>query len=115
VKRTLLAQRHQPIPEQGALLQRVVRGYFNYHAIHGNSAALDAFRAQAMRYWLRALRCRSQRQRLSWERFEKLAARWIPKPAILHPYPNIRFYAKHPRYEPYAGKLHVRISAGGGP
>jgi group II intron reverse transcriptase/maturase len=97
VKRTLLAQRHRPISEQGTWLQRVVRGYFNYHAIHGNSAALDAFRTQVVRYWLRALRCRSQRQRLSWARFGKLAARWIPKPTILHPYPNIRFYAKHPR------------------
>jgi RNA-directed DNA polymerase len=96
VRQTLLRQRHQPIPRQGQWLQAVVRGYYNYHAIPGNIAALDSFRTQAVRAWLSALRRRSQRSRLPWERFGKLADHWIPKPKILHPYPNVRFYAKHP-------------------
>jgi hypothetical protein len=97
VKETLHRQRHRPLPEQGAWLQGVVRGYFNYHAIPGNMAALEAFRTQAVRSWLSALRRRSQRARLPWARFRKLADFWIPKPTILHPYPNARFYAKHPK------------------
>jgi group II intron reverse transcriptase/maturase len=97
VKETLLRQRHRPLPEQGAWLQGVVRGYFHYHAIPGNMAAREAFRTQAVRSWLGALRRRSQRARLPWARFGKLAAFWIPKPTILHPYPNARFYAKHPK------------------
>jgi RNA-directed DNA polymerase len=97
VKQTLLWQRHKPIPEQGSWLRRVVQGYYNYHAIPGNMAALEAFRTQAVRYWLRSLRRRSQRHRMLWARFGKLADRWIPKPKILHNYPNERFYAKHPK------------------
>ena len=31
VKQALLRRRHEPIPEQGAWLRGVVRGYFNYH------------------------------------------------------------------------------------
>jgi len=31
------------------------------------------------------------------QRFGKIADRWIPKPKILHPFPNVRFFAKHPR------------------
>jgi hypothetical protein len=27
----------------------------------------------------------------------RAAERWLPKPSILHPYPNLRFDAKHPR------------------
>jgi RNA-directed DNA polymerase len=34
---------------------------------------------------------------MTWERFGKMADRWIPKPAITHPYPNDRFYARHPK------------------
>jgi RNA-directed DNA polymerase len=97
VREKLLRQRHLPLPEQGTWLQGVVRGYFNYHAIPGNMAALETFRTQAVRSWLHALRRRSQRSRLPWTRFGKLADYWIPKPTILHPHPNARFYAKHPK------------------
>jgi RNA-directed DNA polymerase len=97
VKQELLRRRHEPVPAQGAWLQRVLRGYFNYHAVPGNSAALEAFRTQTARSWLAALRRRSQRHRLPWERFTQRVTRWLPRPKILHPYPSERFYAKHPR------------------
>jgi RNA-directed DNA polymerase len=97
VKERLLRQRHDPIPKQGKWLQSVVRGYFNYHGVPGNMAALEAFRTATARHWLKALRRRSQRSRMTWERFDQLVDRWIPKVQVLHPYPNERFYAKHPR------------------
>lgn len=97
IKQTLMRQRHAPIPEQGAWLAGVVRGYYNYHAIPGNTPALDTFQREVARAWLHALRRRSQRHRMPWERFNKLDKRWIPRPRILHPHPNERFYAKHPR------------------
>jgi hypothetical protein len=34
---------------------------------------------------------------MTWERFDQLVDRWIPKVQVLHPYPNERFYAKHPK------------------
>jgi RNA-directed DNA polymerase len=85
------------LSQQTAWLQGVVRGYYNYHAIPGNMPALETFRREAIRSWLRALRCRSQRRRLSWECFGSLTDLCIPKPKILHPHPNERFYAKHPK------------------
>ena len=45
IKDELRQRMHQPIPKQGRWLERVVRGYFNYHAVPTNARALDAFRA----------------------------------------------------------------------
>jgi len=97
VKAVLLRTRHRPVQETGAWLRAVVQGYFNYHAIPGNGSSLDTFQTQVRRAWLRALRRRSQRSRLTWKRFQRFAIFWIPQPRILHPYPNVRFDAKHPR------------------
>jgi len=97
VKRELMRRRHRPIPRQGAWLRSVVQGFFNYHAIPGNFAWLAAFRREAARYWLRALRRRSQRHRMPWSRFRRYVDRWLPNPQILHAYPTERFYAMHPR------------------
>lgn len=88
---TLRRRRHEPIPTIGGWLTRVVQGYLNYHAVPGNSKRLGAFRAEVCRAWLFALRRRSQRRRLSWDRFNRLVTRYIPKVRILHPYPTERF------------------------
>jgi group II intron reverse transcriptase/maturase len=97
VKHELTRRRHEPIPRQGQWLRGVVQGYFNYHGVSGNMAALEAFRTEITRSWLRTLRRRSQRRRMTWARFRRHADRWIPRPKIVHPYPNVRFFAKHPR------------------
>src|SRR5271163_1980363 len=44
---------------------------------------------------------------------KRLADDFLPKPRVLHPWPEQRFAVKHPRWEPYAGKPLVRICAGG--
>jgi RNA-directed DNA polymerase len=93
VKTELLRRRHLPIPEQGRWLASVLRGHCNYYAVPDNSAALNAFRYQIIGHWLRALRRRSQRTRLTWERMYRLADRWLPRVRILHPWPNARFDA----------------------
>jgi RNA-directed DNA polymerase len=84
---------HLPIPEQGRWLASVLRGHYNYYAVPDNSEALRAFRRQAVWHWLRALRRRSQRTRLTWERMSRLADRWLPLPRVLHPWPEQRFAA----------------------
>jgi len=53
-------------------------------------------RTQVACAWLRALRRRSQRHRMPWERFNRLVARWLPTPRMLHEYVNVRFFAMHP-------------------
>ena len=112
IKDELRRRMHQPIPEQGAWIEQVVRGFFAYHAVPTNGAALKAFYYYVERIWLRTLRRRSQKDRFSWQRMHRLAADWIPKPRILHPYPDKRFAVTHPRLEPCAGIPPARIWAG---
>ena len=113
IKETLRRCMHRPIPEQGKWLGRVVRGYFNYHAVPTNARALDVFRHHVTDLWRRTLRRRGQKDRITWARMTQLANEWLPKPIILHPWPSDRFAVTHPRWEPYAGKSHVRFCAGG--
>jgi len=109
IKQEMRRRMHQPILEQGRWLERVVRGYFNYHAVPTNGQALDAFRHHVTDLWRRTLRRRSQKDRMTWARMTQLVDDWLPKPIILHPWPSDRFAVTHPRWEPYAGKPHVRF------
>jgi RNA-directed DNA polymerase len=113
VKTELRRRMHRSIPEQGKWLKHVVAGYFNYHAVPTNGPALWTFRIEIIKRWRRVLSRRSQMGGVSWERMTQLAADWLPMPHILHPWPNQRFVVTHPRWEPYAGKPHVRLCAGG--
>ena len=54
---------HQPIPEQGRWPRQVVAGFFAYHAIPTNGAALETFHHYVTVQWL--------------------ADDWLPKPRIL--------------------------------
>ena len=91
VKVELLRRRHLSIPEQGRWLGSVVRGHLAYYAVPGNTDAVAAFRTQVTRHWFKALRRRSQRNRLNWERMNRLATRWLPPARPQHPFPSVRF------------------------
>lgn len=92
-KAELQRRMHQPVSEQGRWLQSVVRGYFASHAIPGNWKALGTFRTQCSRPWYRALRHRSQKSRLTWDRMTQIADTWLPQARILHPWPEQRLAA----------------------
>jgi RNA-directed DNA polymerase len=115
VKEELRRRMHQPIPRQGEWLRGVVSGWFNYHAVPTNTRSLQTFRDCVVRLWLRSLRRRGQRDKTTWERMKRLADDFLPRPRILHPWPEQRFAVKHPRWEPYAGMPLVRFCAGGAP
>jgi group II intron reverse transcriptase/maturase len=97
VRQELRKRWHERIADTGKWLRSVLQGYFNYHAVPGNFAALQTFRREVVRAWLEALRRRSQRHRLPWERFRSIIDRYLPLPRILHPEPGVRFDAKYPR------------------
>jgi RNA-directed DNA polymerase len=97
VSNELRHRMHQSIPEQGKWLKQVITGYFAYHAVPTNSAALVTFRDQIIARWRWVLHRRSQKSALTWTRMTKLANDWLPKPRILHLWPNQRFAVKHPR------------------
>jgi RNA-directed DNA polymerase len=97
VREVLRGLMHQPLAEVGKWLRSVVQGYFNYHAVPGNIVSLRNFRFEVSKLWLRVIRRRSQRSRITWELMDQFVAQWLPVPKILHPYPHLRFDAKHPR------------------
>ena len=110
LKRTM----HKALTQVGPWLRNVYRGWCQYHAIPGNFPRLKQLRTALQNLWLRTLRRRSQRgRRLTWAKFLPLSDRWLPRPKILHPYPDARFDRFYPREEPYAVIPHVRICAGG--
>jgi hypothetical protein len=97
VKDQLRRRRYLLIPEQGRWLAAVVRGHQAYYAVPGNNRAANAFRTQVARHWHQALRRRSQKSRLPWARMNRIVTRWLPPTRILHPFPEVRFAATHPR------------------
>ena len=90
LKAELRRRMHLPIAEQGAYLRSVVQGHIRYYGVPNNSASIGIFRHVVGWLWARALRRRSQRHRLTWERMRRYAARWLPPARICHPWPSQR-------------------------
>ena len=97
VKQQLRERMHDPVSQTGQWLKSVVQGYFNYYAVPGNLASLGVFRDRVLALWWRTIRRRSQKRRISWTRTLAVAQRWLPQPRALHPFPDARFAATHPR------------------
>lgn len=89
--------RHSPIDEQGKWLAMVLKGHYAYFAVPTNMDALRALWHHVKVRWYLSLRRRSQRRRLTWPRMNAIAAKYLPLPSILHPWPEQRFLVKHPR------------------
>jgi group II intron reverse transcriptase/maturase len=102
IKAELHRKMHQTLGAQGRWLRSVVSGYFQYHAVPTNSASLAAFRYHVLFLWHRSLRRRSQRDHTTWATLGSLADKWLPRPRVLHPWPDQRFAVNHPRWEPGA-------------
>ena len=99
VKSELIERMHEPPRKVGKWLGSVVRGFTQYHAVPGNMEAPREFYTQVSRVWRWVIRRRSQnaRKRWNWERFYRLQRQWLPRPRLVHPYPNVRFDAKYSR------------------
>src|SRR5438093_7872492 len=96
IKAELQRRKHHRTIEVGAWLRRVVLGYYQYHAVPGNTRQLRIFSRRVCWLWRTVLVRRSQRAQVGWDRLYPLFSRWIPRSRILHPYPMARFAAIHP-------------------
>lgn len=76
--------RHLPVQAQRKALERRTRGHYNYFGVSGNFRSLLRFAEAVRRAWHKWLCRRSQRSRLTWERYAELfKTRWqLPKPRI---------------------------------
>jgi hypothetical protein len=114
IRETLYRRRHEPVPVIGAWLNRVLSGYFEYHAVPTNLKRLEGFRAEVCRAWRHALLRRSQRHRLNWERFNRLTRNTCHPAGFDIPIQRSGSSRHDLRQEPYAVTPPVRICAGGG-
>jgi len=90
LKDALRRRLNRPVVETGKWLTSVLRGWYRYYAVPRTYRWLDRFRRQVVWLWRQMLRRRSQKDRTSWSRMYRLIDRWLPKPRILHPYPDQR-------------------------
>jgi RNA-directed DNA polymerase len=97
IKAELQHRKHQRTTGVGAWLRQVVLGYYQYHAVPGNSTPLRIFSRRVGRMWRSVLVRRSQRAQMRWGRLIPALNRWLPQPRILHPDADARFAATHPR------------------
>jgi group II intron reverse transcriptase/maturase len=75
--------RHQPVQVQHAALMRRLRGHFNYFGVSGNFRSLLLLVEATKRAWYKWLCRRSQRTRLTWDRFADLLEQLpLPRPRI---------------------------------
>ncbi len=77
-----LCRRHRnwPIPKQHADLVRRIQGHINYFGISGNGNSVTQLTTAAMFAWYKWLNRRSQRSRLTWERYYRGLLRQYPLP-----------------------------------
>ena len=96
IEEQLRKRMHRPVGETARWLRRVVQEWLNYHAIPSNSRRLASFVDEVTRHWLRAIRRRSERgrSRWTWQRMHRLVRWHLPRPRIIHPYPEKRFRAR---------------------
>jgi RNA-directed DNA polymerase len=97
LKDEMRRRRHDSLAEQGRWLRAVVAGYFAYHAVPTNAHALGAYRHHVLDLWRRSLKRRSQKDRITWARMDRLADEWLPPPHVLHPWPEERMAVRYPR------------------
>jgi len=90
MKQEFRRRMHAGLREQGEWVSAVLRGHNRYYGVPFNSASLHTFVYRVSEIWYKTLRRRSQKTRLTWERFTRKVKRWIPVPRICHPYPSQR-------------------------
>ena len=90
IKEALWRRMHRPVAETGRWLQSVVSGWLRYYAVPRTYPWLSSFLRHVLRLWRWTLCRRGDKRKPTWERAYRLAARWLPKPRILHPYPAQR-------------------------
>jgi RNA-directed DNA polymerase len=84
IKAEFSRRKHHRTTEVGAWLRKAVLGYYQYHAVPGNSTQLRIFSRRVCWLWRSVLVRRGQRAHVRLERLSPLLIRWIPQPRILH-------------------------------
>jgi RNA-directed DNA polymerase len=85
VRLELKRRMHLAVKAQHLWLAAVLRGHYQYFGVMFNASSLTAFYKCVRLAWFNTLRRRSQKGRMSWERYVALLAVFpLPKPRIVH-------------------------------
>lgn len=77
--------RHRKVGEQQKALGMKLRGFYGYFGVTGNADALRSCLRGVQHRWRKWLDRRSQRARMTWERFDRLLKRYpLPPPVVVH-------------------------------
>jgi len=113
VHQELKRRMHDPVPEQGAYLRSVVGGHIRYYGVPMNGPSLSAFRNEVGRLWRLVLKRRGQRHRLTWDRVERLVARWLPPARVSYTYSFVSAGVSLPEARTVCGKTACTGLCGG--
>ena len=96
IKIQLERRRHDSVGQTGRWLNRVVGGWQRYHSVPDNYDRLEQFDKAVTKLWRRQLQRRSQRgqSRWPWARMSRLVRKYLPRPRIIHPRPQVRHHAR---------------------
>jgi len=64
--------RHQAVAWQARYLNAMLQGHYNYYGVTGNFKSVAAFYRHIVKVWHRFLSRRSQRAKLSWEKYMRI-------------------------------------------
>jgi RNA-directed DNA polymerase len=78
---------HEPIGEQYTWLCQVLRGHYQYYGLIFNGRSLSRFLYLVHRMWFKAMKRRTRKNRLNWQKFNKLLKVYpLPTPKIHQPW-----------------------------
>ena len=89
LKEELQRRLHTPIREPGTYLRSVLLGHFRYYGVPMNGRSLSAFRNEIGRLWRLVLKRRGQKHPITWDRVDRLVARWLPLARVCYTYPLV--------------------------
>jgi group II intron reverse transcriptase/maturase len=86
--------RHRRLAEQAAEINQILRGHYAYYGMGGNLRTLHRLHRSCKRCWRKMLSSRSQRGRLTWEKFQKIEKTFpLWRPRLYVPYSRMKALA----------------------
>ncbi len=86
---------HAPLHATAQWLGRVLGGWLNYYAVPTSFVFLRRFFTRLKREWMKVIRRRSQKDRMTWSKLETMVTWCWPALKIKHPWPDQRYVAMH--------------------
>ena len=80
--------RHKPLADQHRTLSAKLRGHYQYYGLRGNFKMLEVVYEHTQAMWMRGLRRRNSKDRMSWKKFAAQVAQVfaLPRPRVVHAY-----------------------------